>query len=632
MSGESLCDTGPQSRPYLGPLLGMIAALLLLACGLGASPAVASVPSTAIRYLYTPNNRLSAVIKPEAEYGLYTWDAAGNLSSIARKSSTKLSIIQLEPTTGAFGETIDIWGTGFSTTPSNDTVKFHGTAATVTAATAYTLAVKVPMGATTGTVTVQTTTEGPVTSSQTFTVGSSFAPTITSLSTSVAAVGTVVTVTGTNFETHTDNDYVSVNQTMAEVTSATSTSLKFVVPEATSSGKVSISTPHGSAVGPYLYVPPPGYTTTQIGPTANLALSSASTLNITSAKTVGLATIEAMGGEMLSTVLSNITIGSGTAYVYSPRDQEIGSRSFSSGEERLIEPVTLPSTGTYTVLVVPAGEDTGKLEVAPYYADTVTGTLTPTAEGATKLVSLPAPGQKAKYTVSGTAGEEVSIRVSEFAFPKEAWLEWFNSEGKNIGEKGFTGNGFMESVVLPTTGTYTLVVNPYYPANTGSIKFTAFNASAVTGSITPTTGGESKTVTTTVPGQGARIAFSGTAGEEVSLVLSESTFKSGSIDVLTSEGSQVSGSSESFGTSTKMDGEHGAFMLPKTGSYTIHLSAIGEETGSVKLTAYKANEVTGSISPTTSGAEETVSLVVPGQIAKYMVSGTYWRGSIGQGQ
>jgi IPT/TIG domain len=101
-----------------------------------------SVPSSAIRYTHTPDSQLSAVIKPEAEYALYTWDAAGNLSSIAKNSSTKLSIIDLEPSKGTVGETVDIWGTGFSSTPANDTVKFNGTAATVTAASAYELAVK----------------------------------------------------------------------------------------------------------------------------------------------------------------------------------------------------------------------------------------------------------------------------------------------------------------------------------------------------------------------------------------------------------------------------------------------------------------------------------------------------------
>jgi RHS repeat-associated protein len=599
--------------------LGAFAIALFATACLVVPSASASVPSTAIRYFYTPNNRLSAVIKPEAEYGLYTWDAAGNLSSIARKSSTKLSIIQFEPTKGAVGETVDIWGTGFSTTPSNDTVKFHGTAATVSAATAYTLAVKVPTGATTGTVTVQTTTEGPVTSSQTFTVAVSPAPTITSLSASVAAAGTVITVTGTNFETNTDNDYVSVNQTMAEVTSATSTSLKFVVPGATASGKVSISTPHGSVAGPYLYIPPPGYTTTQIGPTANLSLGTASTLTITAAKTVGLATVEATSGEMLSTVLKNITVTSGIARIYTPSDTEIGGETaLESGKERLIEPVTLPATGTYTILIVPNGEYTGKVELTSYYADTVTGTLTPTTEGSSKTVSLPVPGQKAKYSVSATAGEEVSLKVSEFSFASWVWLEWYNPEGKWMTEKGFNGSGFMESVLFPTTGTYTLVVNPN-GLNTGSLKLTAYNATAVTGSITPTTGGESKTLALSAPGQNAKITFSGTVGEEVSLVMSESTIKSGSVSVLTAEGTEVSSSEKGFGTSTELDGP---FTLPATGTYTILVRPTGEDSGSVKLTAYKANEVTGSLSPSTSGASETVSLPVPGQKAKYSVSAT----------
>ena len=92
-----------------GVVVGILA--ILLSIVFGSSLASASVPSTAIRYFYTPNNRLSAVIKPEAEYALYSWDAAGNLSSIARKSSTKLSkCIQLEPTEGAVGETINILG------------------------------------------------------------------------------------------------------------------------------------------------------------------------------------------------------------------------------------------------------------------------------------------------------------------------------------------------------------------------------------------------------------------------------------------------------------------------------------------------------------------------------------------
>jgi RHS repeat-associated protein len=591
--------------------------VVLLSGGLGGSRAVASVPSTAIRYAYNPDGRLSAVINPASETALYSWDSAGNLLTVTRKSSTKLSIIQLEPATGAVGETIDIWGTGFSTTPSDDTVKFNGTAATVTAATTYTLAVKVPSGASSGTVTVQTTTEGPVTSSQSFTVAASPAPTITSISSSVAAAGTVITMTGTNFETHAYDDAVRVNQTLAELTSESSTSIKFMVPEATGSGRVTISTPQGSAIGPYLYIPPPGYTTGKIGPTVNLSFGSASVLSITSAKTVGLATIEVKAGESLSAVLAKSTITSGFVRVYTPSNVEIGAAtSFEHGKEALLSAVTLPVNGTYTILVSPESEYTGSVELTPYSVVNVTGPLSPSTGGTAETVSLPTPGQKAKYAVSGTAGEEVSLKVSEFSFSGLVVLEWLNPAGKEIAEKVFSGGGFMDSVTFPTTGTYTLVVNPYL-LSTGSLKLTAYNATAVTGSISPTSGGESKTLTMSVPGQNAKITFSGTSGQEVSLLLSESTIKSQAVAIYNPEGKLVT--EKGAITSTEMVGP---VTLSSTGTYTILVNPEGENTGSVKLSAYSVVDVTGSLSPSTGGTSETVSLPAPGQKAKYSVSAT----------
>jgi len=612
MSGESLRNTGSQSQLYHRSLLGMIVAMLLLGCGLGALPAEATVPSTAIRYFYTPNNRLSAVIKPEAEYALYTWDAAGNLSSIKRASSTKLSIIQLEPVKGAVGETVDIWGTGFSTTPANDTVKFNGTAATVSAATADTLAVKVPSGATTGTVTVQTTTEGPVTSAQSFMVSSSAVPgvpTITSFSASVAAAGTVVTITGTGFETNTEDDYVTVNRSAAEATSATSTALKFVVPEGTSSGKVSVSTPYGSVVGPYLYIPPPGYTTAEIGPTLNLTSSKASTVNITTSGTVALATIEDNNDEDISAVLAKAGF-SGDAYVYGTNNAELGGGAFfSKSEEKLMEAQALSLPGTYTILIAPS-EGTGSIEVTSYVFNNATGSITPTTGGATEKVSLSTPGQVGDYSVPVESGEEVSVNVSEFSFGGVVRLQWLSDTGEVVSESETSSNTFNEPLAFSSAGTYTLRVFPF--GRTGALKLTLYNATKVSyGSITPTAEGESKTVTTSVPGQKATVTFSGKEGEEISLKASESTLAAGSVTV-----SNAEGSAEASGG---ISGLTGPFTLKSTGTYTITVEGSETDTGSVKLTAYAVHDVTGSISPTTGGATETVSLPTPGQKASYSV-------------
>lgn len=91
-----------------------------------AGPAVAQQP---IRYIYDDLGRLVGVVDPAADTAVYSYDAVGNLLSIARFASTTVSIIAVSPGSGAVGATVTISGTGFSTTPGQNTVTFNGTAA-----------------------------------------------------------------------------------------------------------------------------------------------------------------------------------------------------------------------------------------------------------------------------------------------------------------------------------------------------------------------------------------------------------------------------------------------------------------------------------------------------------------------
>jgi len=78
---------------------------------------------------------------------------------------TPPTITSISPASGAAGVTVTINGTNFKTTPTDNTVKFNGTAATVQTATATVLTVQAPAAATTGAVTVTTsdgTATGPV--------------------------------------------------------------------------------------------------------------------------------------------------------------------------------------------------------------------------------------------------------------------------------------------------------------------------------------------------------------------------------------------------------------------------------------------------------------------------------------
>lgn len=96
---------------------------------------------------------MSYVINGSGNVAQYVYDSDGNITQIA-VSQPSLAIYQLSPSSGAVGASVTIYGTGFSTTPSQDAVSFNGTAATVTAATTTTLTTSVPTGATTGTVSV----------------------------------------------------------------------------------------------------------------------------------------------------------------------------------------------------------------------------------------------------------------------------------------------------------------------------------------------------------------------------------------------------------------------------------------------------------------------------------------------
>ncbi len=139
-----------------------------------------------------------------------------------------LSITSFTPTSGPVGTTVIITGTNFSTTPANNTVRFNGTTAVVTASTATSITTTVPTGATTGTISV-TVAGNTATSTSNFTVTTP-SPTITSFTPTSGPVGTTVTITGTNFSATPANNIVYFGATRGTVTAATSTQIEVTVP------------------------------------------------------------------------------------------------------------------------------------------------------------------------------------------------------------------------------------------------------------------------------------------------------------------------------------------------------------------------------------------------------------------
>jgi len=123
------------------------------------------------QYFYDELGRLTGVMDGQGNVAVYNYDEVGNLLSIERftPGATGIGIFLFTPTSALVGTDVEIRGFGFSTTTTDNQVDFNGTPATVVSATTDSIVATVPVGATTGPVTV-TNTNGTAISPKDFVV------------------------------------------------------------------------------------------------------------------------------------------------------------------------------------------------------------------------------------------------------------------------------------------------------------------------------------------------------------------------------------------------------------------------------------------------------------------------------
>src|SRR5262245_51449497 len=117
---------------------------------IGAGPAEADVI-----YVYDALRRLASVIDDAGRGATYRYDPAGNLTAILAGAGGP-SITGVAPATGTFGTTVTVSGTGFAAAAGENIVTFNGIPAVVSSSTTTRLVTRVPVGASTGPVTVTT--------------------------------------------------------------------------------------------------------------------------------------------------------------------------------------------------------------------------------------------------------------------------------------------------------------------------------------------------------------------------------------------------------------------------------------------------------------------------------------------
>jgi len=245
-----------------------------------------------------------------------------------------------------------------------------------------------------------------------------------------------------------------------------------------------------------------------------------------------------------------------------------------------IDVTTLPTTGTYTIVVDPVSTATGSLPLTLYNVPAdYSGTIT--TGGSAVTVTITTPGQNGALTFSGTAGQRVSLQGTNGMGGQligcDVNVSILKPDSSVLAAATcMEGSGFIDVKPLPTTGTYTIVVDPVSTV-TGSLPVTLYNVPADP-STSVTIGGASATLTTTTPGQNAQATFSGTSGQQVTVHLTSNSMGSTTAKLLKPDGSQLTSttsSASSFNLATQ--------TLPTTGTYTISIDPSGTNVGSITV-------------------------------------------------
>jgi hypothetical protein len=221
----------------------------------------------------------------------------------------------------------------------------------------------------------------------------------------------------------------------------------------------------------------------------------------------------------------------------------------------------------------------GSLQVAR--AANVYFTITP--GGDPVAVTLSNAGDIAYVTFSGTAGQRVSLRAATGSIggsPGIYIVHVYRPDGSEMGGPGSLASNqmkFQDTMLLGTTGTYTIKVEPW-SSETGTTTLTLYDVPAdATASITP--GGSSVSVSPSVPGQNGALTFSGTAGQRVFLKAENGTLSgslgSTGIRLLDPSGGDLGGAN--VGGSGAV-GYKDTTTLPTNGTYTVLVDPNGDTT------------------------------------------------------
>ena len=171
-----------------------------------------------------------------------------------------------------------------------------------------------------------------------------------------------------------------------------------------------------------------------------------------------LLAFDGTAGTRVSALLSASTITSSTVTISNPDGSLAGSKTLSTGSA-FIDSFTLQQTGSYVVRVHPLQAGGGSMTIQLFNVPPdATAAISPGGPPVTLTTTV--PGQNAVASFTSTAGRRVALSTSSsISFLKTIII---GPGGTQLAGPLYTssGNGFIDTVQLPSDGTYTILADP----------------------------------------------------------------------------------------------------------------------------------------------------------------------------
>lgn len=411
--------------------------------GFSATPASNTVKfnGTTATVLTASTTVLTATVPSGATTGSIAVTVGANTATSAASftvgTNPAPTITTFVPAIGPPGTAVTITGTNYNTTPTKNKVTFSPTYAVVSTASATSLSVTVPIGAQSGTIGVATLNGSTLSANEFFVTPAGIAAADVQFTGRIVVGGSSLTATistankvGLVVFDGVAGQRVNLGMTSVSIPSST---VSFYQPNGTllwygtyGSGGGALDSPVLPVTGTYTIVIDPASTYTG---SMTLTLSAEQTGTITIGGAAVPITLSRVGqnarytftgtaGQTVSLGMTSVTIPQSNVSMYKLDGSVFIAPTSISTSGGALDSQVLPVTGTYAILVDPSGTYTGNMTLRLYGTPDVTGTIT--INGATVTPSLTVPGQRARYSFTGTAGQWVNLGLTAVTISSSA--------------------------------------------------------------------------------------------------------------------------------------------------------------------------------------------------------------------